>query len=222
MNSKRRQELRDHPWFIQPVHALDNIVWHLSATIQHHLLVALLPHGLEEQDGQCLLSQNVIPNLAALSVLQAVEEVRLQLQGVVVKHPLCCWPLLYLPLQLLPWRRTDLSCLHPQLPAELLYQSRPRFQLLTYQLTLQLQLQKLLHGIEHVPPPFGHYDTAGEVIVEQNDVLSILGDLRAFNAHREVHVRILVYWGTLEELICGRIRGQGHRDDRVQDEVRSL
>ena len=51
----------------------------------------------------------------------------LQLQGVVVKHPLCCWPLLYLPLQLLPWRRTDPSCLHPQLPAELLYQSRRDF-----------------------------------------------------------------------------------------------
>ena len=40
------------------------------------------------------------------------------------------------------------------------------------------------------PLPLGPNDNAGEVIVEQNDVRSILGDLRAFNAPHEAHVRI--------------------------------
>ena len=47
-----------------------------------------------------------------------------------------------------------------------------------------------LHGNKHVPPPLGHNDNAGEVIVERSDVRSLLGHLRAFKSHREAHVRI--------------------------------
>ena len=47
-----------------------------------------------------------------------------------------------------------------------------------------------LHGSKHVPPPLGHNDNAGEVIVERSDVRSLLGHLRAFKSHREAHVRI--------------------------------
>ena len=47
-----------------------------------------------------------------------------------------------------------------------------------------------LHGNKHVPPPLGHNDNAGEVIVERSDVRSLLGHLRAFKSHRGAHVRI--------------------------------
>ena len=39
-------------------------------------------------------------------------------------------------------------------------------------------------------PSFAHHDNAGEGNVEQNDARSILGDLCAFNAYCEAHVRM--------------------------------
>mmetsp|Transcript_96915 Transcript_96915/g.313229 ORF Transcript_96915/g.313229 Transcript_96915/m.313229 type:complete len:474 (-) Transcript_96915:768-2189(-) len=55
----------------------------------------------------------------------------------------------------------------------------------------QLELQEFLDGVEHVAAPLGRNDNAGKVVIEQNDVRSILGDLRACDSHREAHVRIL-------------------------------
>ena len=54
----------------------------------------------------------------------------------------------------------------------------------------QLGRHKPLHAIDHVPPLLGFHDNAGEVNVEQNDARSILGDLCAFTAYCEAHVRM--------------------------------
>mmetsp|Transcript_31736 Transcript_31736/g.68022 ORF Transcript_31736/g.68022 Transcript_31736/m.68022 type:complete len:212 (+) Transcript_31736:405-1040(+) len=66
----------------------------------------------------------------------------------------------------------------------------------------ELELQELLNGVEDVPTPFGCHHDGSEVVVQQDDVCCVLGDLSTGDAHSEADVGILKRWGIVGAIAC--------------------
>mmetsp|Transcript_13482 Transcript_13482/g.38861 ORF Transcript_13482/g.38861 Transcript_13482/m.38861 type:complete len:210 (+) Transcript_13482:484-1113(+) len=61
----------------------------------------------------------------------------------------------------------------------------------------ELELQEFLNAVEDVPPPLRRHNDTGEVVVEQDDVRGVLGDLRACDPHGEADIRRLERWSVV-------------------------
>ena len=69
----------------------------------------------------------------------------------------------------------------------------------------QLELEELGDAVVDIPPPHDGLDDAGEVVVGEDDVASLLGHVRAGDPHREPDIRLLE-----GGRVVGSVSGDGH------------